>query len=556
MGWRPLTDAEIQQLERQLNSADDWNLVSVVDAFKADQVHRVHFAGRVQIGLDVQLANVGLLADCRLGDGCRIRNVSEISFTGFQFDFPLELRNEDGSRTVSACPEMTVADAYLASSVPEEHPLRSMASTASEYATMTSGYVGCGATVRNVKALRNVFVGESASLSECTLLENVMVRSTAQEPTCIGAGVVVRNAIFGLNNRVDQNTIVTNVVTGAHVALTDGLRISHSFVGDNSHLACCEVRHTLLFPFHAQHHNNSFLIASLLMGQSNMAAGATVGSNHNGRLNDCEFVAGRGFWPGLCVSLKFPSCFASYTLLAKGDYPYEIKLSLPFCLVNNNVQDDVLEIMPAYWWRHNAFALRRNAAKFKERDHRLTVEQYVHTNPLAPDTVSEILSALNRINLGEREMAKGIEHSRRNIRFLRFREGAAAYREMLLYYAVQTLEARFQADQEALLQEVRQSLPMVWRNVGGQLMREEDVEDLLRNPSPNWIAMHERYERLWTEYDRQNEQYACYVLKFLCDAKPTLEKLQILFDQGTEVRRDFETRADAERQRDKNSQFR
>ena len=77
--WRALSAQEIEQLEKQLNSADDWNLVSVVDAFKADGIHRTHFGGRVFIGADVRIANVGLLAGYRLEEGCRLQNVGELS---------------------------------------------------------------------------------------------------------------------------------------------------------------------------------------------------------------------------------------------------------------------------------------------------------------------------------------------------------------------------------------------------------------------------------------------------------------------------------------------
>ena len=49
-----------------------------------------------------------------------------------------------------------------------------------------------------------------------------------------------------------------------------------------------------------------------------MAAGATVGSNHNSRGNDGEIVAGRGFWPGLSSTLKHNCRFASYILPDQG----------------------------------------------------------------------------------------------------------------------------------------------------------------------------------------------------------------------------------------------
>ncbi|MBQ6070439.1 MAG: DUF4954 family protein [Bacteroidales bacterium] len=548
--WRALSAQEIEQLEKQLNSADDWNLVSVVDAFKVDCVHRTHFGGNVFIGADVRIANVGLLAGYRLEEGCRLQNVGELSFTGYRFDFPVEVCNEDGSHTITACPDMTTTDACLAASVAADHPLRFMRASAAAYAAMTLGVVGRGTQIRNVQAVRDCYVGENAVLSECTLVENVFVHSSADEPTHLGAGVIVRNVVLGLQNVVDTHAIVRNVVTGSHVSLTDGLRISHTVVGDNSHLACCEVLHALIYPFHEQHHNNSFLIAAKLQGQTNVAAGATLGSNHNGRMNDCDLVAGRGFWPGLCVSVKFPSRFASYTLMAKGDYPYEINLKLPFCLLNNNVHDNVLEIMPAFWWMYNAFALRRNAQKFVQRDHRKVVSQYIQTSPLAPDTVQEIMDALNRMRLEDEALTKGVERSKRAVRILKKTEAEAAYREMLLYYVMNTLKEAYDRDPLHLLQMVKQAERKAWANVGGQLMLQTEVDKMLQQPSSDWKAMHERYREQWERYEQDNLQNACFVLKYLCDAKPDLEKLQMLFKEGVDVVARFEARADAERARD------
>ena len=548
--WRALSAQEIEQLEKQFNSADDWNLVSVVDAFKADGIHRTHFGGNVFIGAGVRIANVGLLAGYRLGDGCCLQNVGELSFTGYRFDFPVAICNEDGSRTITASPDMTVADACLAAGVAADHPLRTMRASAETYAVMATGFIGSGVEIRNVRAVRDAYVCEHARLSECTLLENVLVHSSAEESTFLGAGVVVRNAVLGLQNVVDANAIVRHVVTGSHVSLSDGLRISHTVVGDNSHLACCEVLHALIFPFHEQHHNNSFLIASKLQGQTNVAAGATLGSNHNGRMNDCDLEAGRGFWPGLCVSVKFPSRFASYTLMAKGDYPYEINLKLPFCLLNNNVHDNVLEIMPAYWWMYNAFALRRNARKFVQRDQRRVVSQYIQTKPLAPDTVQEIMDALNLMRLEDEALTQGVERSKRKVRVLKKKEAEAAYREMLLYYVVDTLKESYDRDPLQLLQMVKQAERKAWANVGGQLMLQTEVDKMLQQPSCDWSAMHKRYMEQWERYELDNRQNACFVLKYLCDAKPDLEKMQMLFEEGADVAARFEARADAERLRD------
>ena len=178
-----------------------------------------------------------------------------------------------------------------------------------------------------------------------------------------------------------------------------GHRLINSFLGDNSTISCCEVLNNLIFPAHEQHHNNSFLIASVVMGQSNMAAGATIGSNHNSRANDNEIQAGRGFWPGLCTSVKHSCRFASFTLLSKSDYPAELDIPLPFSLLNNNVTKDQLEIMPAYWWLYNMYALARNTWKFQNRDKRVSKAQHIEFDAFAPDTMEEVFNALRLLEI-------------------------------------------------------------------------------------------------------------------------------------------------------------
>ena len=57
---------------------------------------------------------------------------------------------------------------------------------------------------------------------------------------------------------------------GDHCNLKCGARLINSVLGDNSTVSCCEMLSNLIFPGHEQHHNNSFLIAACIKGQSNM----------------------------------------------------------------------------------------------------------------------------------------------------------------------------------------------------------------------------------------------------------------------------------------------
>jgi hypothetical protein len=348
---------------------------------------------------------------------------------------------------------------------------------------------------------------------------------------------------------------------GDNCNLKYGARLIHSVLGDNSTISCCEVLNNLIFPSHEQHHNNSFLISACVMGQSNMAAGATMGSNHNSRATDGEIVASRGFWPGLCSSVKHSSKFASFTLLSKADYPSELNIMLPFCLVNNNAAKNELEVMPAYWWLYNMYAIARNTSKYLKRDKRKRKIQNIEFETLAPDTVEEIIEGRKLLEVwvakaylrkkGEdpkryeyydlRECGKNLldnepetvkslevfgehmEKGKRKVRILKPLEAYHAYGDMIIYYAVTTLmhylEAHPETDMEHIVNQMRGKRLRKWINLGGQTMPEEYVDqlraDIRDGVLNNWDEIHHRYDELWENYQHEKLRHAYFSLMFL-----------------------------------------
>jgi hypothetical protein len=341
---------------------------------------------------------------------------------------------------------------------------------------------------------------------------------------------------------------------GNNSNLKYGARLIHSYLGDNSTVSCCELLNNLIFPAHEQHHNNSFLIASLVMGQSNIAACATIGSNHNSRAPDGEIHAGRGFWPGLCVSVKHNCRFASFTLLAKGDYPAELDVRLPFSLVSNDAAGDRLLILPGYWWLYNMYALARNTWKFQNRDKRKCKVQKIEFDSLAPDTAEEMLAGLQLLeqwtakahlraggqtaegkspadlaDLGRKlltgppkaledleVLAEGVENSDRPAVILKPQAAYRAYRQMLHYYAAKNLMAYLRDNPGATLKAMTDALAgprrRTWANLGGQLVQADDlahlVADIKDGKINTWAEMHEAYDRLWQKYPADKVRHA------------------------------------------------
>ena len=287
----------------------------------------------------------------------------------------LQIMNETGCRSILPFDGMLAADAYLWAKFIDDKKLqdRLVRITQNSFDNRRGFYgtIGSGCVIKNSWILKDVKVGNCCYIKGASKLKNVTINSSDKEPTQIGENVVLVNGIVGYGCRIFYSCIAVKFVLGSHSNLKYGARLIDSFMGDNSTISCCEVLNNLIFPAHEQHHNNSFLIASVIMGQSNLAAGATIGSNHNSRTNDNEIVAGRGFWPGLCTSVKHSCKFASYTMLAKADYQYELINPFPFALLSNDAKNDELTVMPAFSWMYNMYALARNNWKFANRDQRI-----------------------------------------------------------------------------------------------------------------------------------------------------------------------------------------
>lgn len=552
-----MTGEEISLLEQNGNVAEDWGGVVVKEGFSPDCVRNCQFFGHVAIGVlekgslfdgalrlpegiyqssiedstigdHCSLHAVGMLSHYHLGAHCLLFHIDEMTCDSNYVW--LEPMNECGGRRILPFNGMRVGDAYLWARFRDRHKLLERLESMSLKA-LSEPWGGYG------------FLGDHCVIKNCRELHNVSVNSDAQAPSRIAGCVILSDGIVGFGCTVEDGCMARRFLLGENVHLEFGARLNDAVVGDNSTIARCEVGNSVIFPAHEQHHNNSFLIAALVMGQSNVAAGATIGSNHNGRTADNEIAAGRGFWPGLCASFKHSSRFASYCLLAKGDYPAELDIALPFALVSNNVSKNQLEVMPAYWWLYNMYALNRNEKKFAKRDKRVHRLQHIEFNPLAPDTAEEIvcgrellrhwteMAYLNSVGKdGKIEvLASNMEKGSRKVVVNKAAQGYAAYEDMLYYYAVKTLlegrdEDDFSLPPDSLALPDRE---VVWHNIGGQLVAHHDLEKLIHDIEQgvlaSWDDVHQRFDDLWSRYPDDKRRHAYHLLLQLVGVKALSE---------------------------------
>jgi hypothetical protein len=599
---RSLTAREIERLEKNGNIAEDWKRILVRQAFDPDRVVNCEFYGRVYlgdtkpecieyndlrlpvglrnstiiscvIGDDVAIRDVHYLSHYRIGDRCILFNVDEMLCTDHakfgngivmegekeEVRIWLEAGNENDGRKILPFESLIPADAYLWSKYRGDPRLqeRLVEITENGFSKERGAYgeIGRGAVIKNCSIIKDVKVGPCAYIKGANKLKNLTVLSSEAEPSQIGEGVEMVNGIVGYGSRAFYGSKAVRFVMGRNTQLKYGARLINSVLGDNSTVSCCELLNNLIFPFHEQHHNNSFLIAATVMGQSNIAAGATIGSNHNSRAPDGEIVAGRGFWPGLCSSFKHNSRFAAFSLVAKGSYPYELDVRYPFSLVSLCREDDALRVSPGYWFVHNMYAMARNSWKFGKRDARVVKVQNIEVEYLAPDTVGEILQAMSRLEelkgkeagtdaAGARGLLASLPETRDAALFdscLMKRYGGYVekparawryYRAFCLYFAVKTLVDRFGEEAEAGLGKFidavkglsRERAYERWINLGGQIIPRETVDEVKRDivggSLNDWDAVHARYAEAWQAYPAQKARYALAVLEGVLGEDP------------------------------------
>jgi acetyltransferase-like isoleucine patch superfamily enzyme len=465
----------------------------------------------------------------------------------------LEIVNENGGRAILPFDGILPADAYLWSSFRGDAALlkRLEEMTDAQFIRnkLPLGSVGTMTIIKNTRLIRNVKIGGHCTVSGANKLSNLTIRSAENESTFIGEDVEIENGIIGFQNKIVYGVKALGVVTGRNVHLEYGARVMNMFISDNSTIACCEVLSNLTFPFHEQHHNNSFLIATMVQGQSNIAAGATIGSNHNSRAADGEILARRGFWPGLSSSFKHNSYFATFTLVAKGMYYAEMNITLPFTLISPGADAATIQIFPGFWFKYNMYALARNSWKFHKRDKRLRKEQHIESDFLAPDTTEEMLAGMEVLRKAISE-ALGREMTCREIMdepaldkklslhldgflnkgkalILKPAQGVTLYHQMLHFYAARELSSALNEllrthSFAGALNAVKDSYSEVehqWENFGGQLIPQSSarqiIEDIKSGQIASWKDLHLRYDRLWQEYPAQKLNHALSVLSRL-----------------------------------------
>ena len=651
--YRSLTALEIEILVRNGNTSDDWTKLLVSNAFNPELVKNCSFFGLVRIGNlettclcfsdltvpvglynstiisadfgnNVAIHNVNYLSHYIIGDEVIISNVNELVTTNHakfgngilkkgeseSVRIWLELCNENTGRKVLPFNGMTTADAYLWTRNRHDNILQQkfIDLTEKQFDNKRGYYgkVGDRTVIKNCRIIKDTWIGSDAYLKGANKIKNVTINSNEIAKSQIGEGSELVNGIVGFGCRIFYGIKAVRFIMSDYSQLKYGARLINSFLGPNATISCCEVLNSLIYPAHEQHHNNSFLCAALVMGQSNIAAGATLGSNHNSRGADGEVIMGRGFWPGLCVSIKHNSIFPSFTILNKGDYNHELNISIPFSLISLDYVKDELVVMPGYWFMYNFYALARNAWKYQDRDKRKNIDQYFEYDYLAPDSVNELIKGRSVIAIAvakaqlikEKKSTKiedeklallgykllttktkkeidqldvfvdGFENSKRKTRLIKCFDAFTIFEKMIFMYGMDQLIIKLTQNGLKNLHTKIKSIKTTgaaieWSNIGGQLIPTKSVQSMLQqiksDKLTSWDEVHQYYQTETDKYLAKKNLHALHCLEYIqgeAISGLSAKKINTWLDRYLEIKEEITGKIKSSREKDYTNPFR
>ncbi len=548
MEYKNLSGKQIEQLEQQGCSAEQWNQVFITDKTDLKHIRNVCFSGTNKLGeisgknisfgdvvrfngiYDAHLHNCiigdrifiknirNYIANYVVGNDVMIENVDIIATEGkssFGNGVVVEPINEGGGRSFPIFDYLSAQIAYVLSMYRHctkvIEVLESMITEYAESISSEQGNIGDGVVICNVQKIKNVRIGGYARLDGVSSLENGSVNSFQDAAVYIGNGVMAKNFIISSDTIVDNATLMTNCFVGQGCVLDKHYSAEQSVFFANCQGFNGEACAIFAGPFTVTHHKSTLLIAGIF---SFMNAGSGSNqSNHMYKLGPIhQGVLERGAKTTSDSYLLWPAKVGAFTLVMGRHYKNTDSSNLPFSYLIEN--DDESVLVPGVNLR--SIGTVRDAQKWPKRDrrserHRLDCINY---NLLSPFTLNKMYEGLQILKSLERVSGYNVEeYTYRGLKIQRdaLLKGIKLY-EIGIYkflgnslisriynkevYSTETLQAVLKAD--SVMGEGR------WIDVAGMICPLQALENILNRIEAGnitnlselqeeFISVHERY---------------------------------------------------------------
>lgn len=423
--YRKISVNEINTLERQGCSSDDWDNLMVVPDFIPDNIrnatfsgsnylgnfsHNIAFEGGVtkkagiynahlhncKVGNQVYISNIhNYLANYDISGHVIIENTARIMVSGYSSfgnGTLVDVLDETGGRKLMIYDSLSAPLAYIMTFYRHhDHLPATMEEMIRVYASEVGserGFIGEHCTIMNCNQIENVRLGPYSRLLGVSKLKEGSVNSNVHDPVFIGSNVVAEHFIISSGSEIEDHAMLSHCFVGQSCSIGKDYSAVHSVFFCNCQGFNGEACSIFAGPFTVTHHKSTLLIAGMF-SFANAGSGSNQ-SNHMYKLGPIHHgIVERGSKTTSDSYLLWPAKIGPFTLVMGRHYKNPDTSCMPFSyLIERNDES----------WLSPGVNLRsvgtvRDAMKWPRRDKRRDPDilDPVNFNLLSPYTVQRMI---------------------------------------------------------------------------------------------------------------------------------------------------------------------
>lgn len=427
--YRLLRKDEIETLEKQSCTAQEWSTIEVDINFDPKYIHNTRFSGVVKLGVfqdEFTLAggiqkhsgiSNSTLHNVTIGDNCCIENIKNyianyiignntfienvdiILVDGkskFGNGVEVAVLNETGGREVYIHDRLSAHQAYIMALYRHRPQLIcQMKSIIFKYAEENSsdvGKIGNNVTIVDAGYIKNVRIGDFCKIEGAGRLKNGSINSCKVAPVHIGYGVVCDDFIISSGSSLEDGTMLTRCFIGQACHLGHTYSASDSLFFSNCQEENGEACAIFAGPFTVTHHKSTLLIAGMF---SFMNAGSGSNqSNHMYKLGPIHQGAmERGAKTTSDSYILWPARIGAFSLVMGRHVNHSDTSNLPFSYLIE--QQNTTYLVPGVNLR--SVGTIRDAQKWPKRDGRTDPNRLdqINYNLLSPYTIKKMINGIS-----------------------------------------------------------------------------------------------------------------------------------------------------------------
>lgn len=394
---RALTLQETKLLERQGCTAQNWESIHVHEDFTTTYVRHTSFSGKVEIGKEVHLDNVGLIENYTIGDRvtiCRVNElVADTAWTEKFFNEGVTVGNEAGSINI---PFKHIHNEYidwLGLHYPQyrERPYMLIGNNTK------NNRIGVGSIICNSGTIRNVNIAPNVTIDGAAHLENGILH----EESHIGTQVIARTFSIGSRTRVTDGVKLYHVITTNDCKIGKGFMADNCYFSHHCELFCGEACAVFAGPHTVSHHKSTLLIGGEFSFYN--AGSNTNQSNHAYKLGPIHHgTLARGSKTASGCHILWPMQTAPFTMVMGKVKTHPDLSTLPFSYVI--AEGEKVYVAPGI--NLGTAGTFRDILKWKQRGKTDYIGEYDFLSPWVMQSVFKGIEVLEKL---QREQGKETE---------------------------------------------------------------------------------------------------------------------------------------------------